>query len=187
MIEATALKNGTTFVYQGKPFQVLKYEHQKIGRGGANVKLTLRNLSNGNQDNLTLNANNKVDEIDTIKKSLRYLYKDDETATFMDKKTYEQFEIDLSVIKEQIAYVKEGQGVNVLFWDDRALSVGIPPKVSLKVTDTAPGLKGNSATNVFKPAKLENGLEVKVPLFIKNGDQVRVDTRNGSYIERVSG
>jgi len=186
MIEATALKNGTTFIYNSKPYQVVKYEIQKIGRGGANVKLSLRNLSNGNLDNITLSSSNRVDEINTTKRKLQYLYQDGANATFMDDKTFEQYEIDIAIIKDQIIYLKEGDPVSVLFWDEKPLSCDIPPKVSLKVTQTDPGVKGNSATNIFKPAVLENGLNLKVPLFVKIGDMIRVDTRDGSYIERVS-
>jgi len=186
MALATDLKNGTAFLMDGKPYRVVKYTHQKIGRGGANVKLSVRNLENGNLEDKTMNSASKVDEISTQKKPLQYLFNDGNTATFMDQKTFNQTEIPFDLIKEQILFIKEGEMVDILFWEEKPLSVDISPKVTLSVTETAPGVKGNTASNMYKSAKLENGLSVKVPLFIKNGDKVRVDTRNGQYVERVT-
>ena len=185
MISATNLKKGTTFEMDGAPFRVVKYTHQKIGRGGANVKLVVRNLQSGKQEEKTINSNAKINEISTTKKPLQYLYNDGSNASFMDPKSFEQIEIPMKVIKNQLPFIKEGETADVLFWDERPLSVEIAPKVTLKVKETTPGTKGNSATNVFKPARLENGLEIKVPLFIKVGDKVRIDTRTGDYVERI--
>jgi elongation factor P len=185
MISATDLKNGTTFVMDGNPYKVVKYAHQKIGRGGATVKLSVRNLKTGNLEEKTLNSNYKVDNIDTVKKPLQFLYSDDQTVTFMDPSTYEQTELSRLLIKSELKFIKEGDTVDILFWDNQPLSVDIAPKVTLEVTETPPGVKGDTATNVYKSAILENGLVVKVPLFIKVGDKIRVDTRSGDYIERV--
>lgn len=168
----------------GKPYVVVKYSHSKIGRGGANVKLSIRNLETGILEEKTMNSNTKVEEITTVKKSLQFLYSDSDTAAFMNPRDYSQIQIPVSVIGEQLKFVSEGENVTVLFWNDKTLNVEIPPKVSLKVVDTAPGVKGNSATNIYKPAKLENDMELKVPLFIKNGDKIVVDTRTSEYIER---
>lgn len=186
MISATTLKNGKTFLMDGNPYRVIKYFHQKIGRGGATVKLRVRNLQSGQMEEKTLNSAAKVDEISTTKKSLQFLYQDGSTASFMDPATYDQVEIPVDVLGDDLQYIKEGETADVLFWDGRALSVDIPPKVTLAVSQTDPGAKGNSATNVYKPAKLENGLTVRVPMFIKIGDKVRVDTRTGEYVERVT-
>ena len=186
MIEATNLKNGIAFLMDGKPFKVIKYTHQKIGRGGGLVKLTVRNLESGVQVEKTINSASKVKDINTLKKNMQYLYKDGASAVFMDSKTFGQVEIPASLAKEELSYIKEGESADILFWEDRPLSVEIPPKVTLRVTDTAPGVKGNSATNLYKPATLENDLQLKVPLFIKTGDKIRVDTRKGEYVERVS-
>lgn len=185
MIDATALKNGKTFSMDGKPYYVLKYTHQKIGRGGASVKLSVRNLESGKLEEKTLNSNVKVEEIAISKKAMQYLFKDSAGVTFMDSQTYEQTQIPLQLIKEQLSFIKEGEMVNILFWGEKALSVELPPKVVLTVIDTAPGAKGNSATNIYKPAVLENNLNTKVPPFIKVGDKVRVDTKTGEYVERV--
>lgn len=185
MIDATGLKNGTTFLFEGKPRVVLKYEHKKIGRGGAKIKVTSRDLESGAQGVNTFTPNQKFDEINTIKKKAQFLYKDKETAIFMDPTTYEQFEINLEVIGESASYLQEGEEVSVLFWEDKPLSVEMPVNVVLEVVETGPGVRGNSATNIFKPAKLSNGLSVKVPLFMKKGDKVRIDTKTGEYVERV--
>lgn len=186
MIIATNLKNGTTFLMNGKPYQVVKYAHQKIARGGGTVKLSIRNLETGNLEKKTLNSSAKVEEATTVKRPLQYLYKDDTSVYFMDTRSYEQIEIPLAMAKDQIVFIKEGESVDVLFWDNKALSIGLPAKVVLAVKDTVPGVKGNSATNIFKPATLENGLKLKVPLFIKKGNKIRIDTRTGEYVERAN-
>lgn len=185
MIEATNLKNGTTFLMDGKPYKVIKYTHQKIARGGGTVKLLVRNLATRGSEEKTFSSSAKVEEINTIKKPLQYLYSDDTNTVFMDTTSFEQIEIPLTVVKNQLPYIKEGQNVDILFWENKPLSMDIPPKVTLEVVETVPGVKGNSATNIYKPAKLENGLKIKVPLFIKKGDRIRVDTRTGEYTERV--
>ena len=186
MISATELKNGITFLTDGRPYQVVKYAHSKIGRGGANVKVSVRNLESGNISEKTFSSSSKFDEVSTVKKRMQYLYNESGTIYFMDNETYEQSEASASILGDLIKFVKEGEEVNVLFWDERILSIEIPPKVVLEVTETAPGVKGNSAINIYKPAKLSNGMELKVPLFIKFGDKVRIDTRTSEYVERVN-
>jgi len=187
MISATELKNGIAFLSYGKPYQVIKYSLIKIGRGGAVVKLTVRNLESGAIEEKSLSSNVSVDDVNTYKKRLQYLYISGDSLVFMDPKTYEQAEIPASVIGKAASFLKEGETVDVLFWDEKPLSVELSPKVELKVIECDPGVKGNSATNIYKPATLENGLNLKVPLFIKVGDKIRVDTRTGDYLERVKG
>lgn len=185
MISATDLKSGVSFSLDGKPYLVLKYFQQKMGRGRGIVKLSLRNLLTGASEEKTFNSTLKVEEIKTQKKKLQYLYKDNQEAVFMDPTNYEQISIPLEVVGDQLAFIQEGNSIDILFWGDKPLSVDLPPKVTLTVLETSPGVKGNTASNVYKPAELENGLEVKVPLFIKKGDRVRVDTRTGEYVERA--
>jgi elongation factor P len=184
-IGSTELKNGTAFLADGKPFKVLKYSLVKMGRGGATVRVTAKNLENGDVLDKTYSSNVKVTGISTQKRKLQYLYNDGNFATFMDPRTFEQVEISQKIIAEELPYIREGQTADILFWDDKPLSIEIPPKVVLKVTDTPPGVKGNSASNVYKSAILENGSTLKVPLFINTGDQIRVDTRTGEYVERA--
>lgn len=149
------------------------------------MRVTARNLIDGSVEDKTFSSNVKVEEVLTSKRKLNFLYSDSNSAFFLDPVSFEQMEIPVGVIEDEIHYLKEGDSVDVLFWEDKPLSVSIPPKVVLKVVDTSPGVKGNSATNVYKPAKLENGLDIKVPLFINKGDLIRVDTRTGDYVERV--
>jgi elongation factor P len=185
MINSTDLRAGVAFLQNGKPYQVIKYSLIKMGRGGAVVKVAARNLESGSIEEKSFSSNVTVDEVSTSKKRLQYLYKDSASATFMDPKTYEQIEIPLGVLANDIQYLKEGESVDVLLWDEKPLSVILSPSVILEVTECDPGVKGNSATNIYKPATLENGLKLKVPLFIKVGDKIKVDTRNGEYVERA--
>jgi elongation factor P len=186
MIEATDLKNGKTFLYNDRPFKVVRYSFQKIGRGGATVKLSAKDLISGALEEMSFSSNVKFDEVNLRKRSLQYLYKDGSSAYFMDPTTYDQIEMDLSILGDDIKFLKEGGSAGILFWDEKPLSVELPPKMVFKVKEASPGIKGNSASNMYKPAKLENGIELKVPLFIKVGDKIRVDTRNGQYVERVT-
>lgn len=185
MINATDLKNGTTFLSNNAPHKVIKYSLIKMGRGGAIVRVNARNLLTGTIEDKTFSSNIKVDDVTVSKKKLQFLYNDGKNAVFMDPKTYEQIEVLQTTIKDELPFIKDGDEATVLFWEEKALSIEIPPKVALKVTDTAPGVKGNSATNMYKPALLENGLSIKVPLFINKGDQIVVDTRTEEYVERA--
>lgn len=189
MFSATELRAGKTFQIDGAPYRVLKYEHIKMGRGGATVRVSARNLRTGGVEEKTFSTSTTVEEIATVKRKLQYLYQDGGNVVFLDPGSYEQVEIDKQVLAEQIPFLKEGQEADILFWlsegGEEPLGVDLPPKVTLSVADTAPGVKGNSATNIYKQAVLENGLQVKVPLFIKTGDKVRVDTRTGEYVERA--
>lgn len=185
MLDATRLKSGITFLMDGKPHKVEKYTHQKIGRGGANIKLVLRNLSSGDQEEKTVNPNSRFEEIDTIKKPMQYLYQDSNTATFMDPKTYDQVEVQVKPFENELKFISEGVSVNLLLWEDKVLAIEIPPKMVMKIANTDPGVKGDTASNVYKQAELENGVKLKVPLFIKQDDKVKVDTRTGDYVERV--
>lgn len=185
MVGVTELKNNTTFLLEGKPCKVIKYEHQKIGRGSASVILTYRNLESGKLETRTWVSSAKFEEIQTRKRQLQYLYKDTDTAFFMDPASFDQVEIPLSILGDDIYFLKEGENASILFWNETALQADIPPKVVLEVTETDPGVKGNSVSNLYKSAKLENGMDIKVPLFIKTGEKIRVDTRDRSYIERA--
>lgn len=186
MINSTDLRNGTTFIVDGAPYVVLEYKFIKMGRGGATVRVTARNLKTGSTEEKTYSSNVTVEDAATSKRSLQYLYQDGEEVVFMDPRTFEQASIARRVLKDQIPYLREGDLVNVLYWGEEPLSVELPLKIELKVTETDPGIKGNSASNMLKNATLENGLVVRVPLFINNGDKVRVDTRSGTYVERVA-
>ncbi len=185
MISVTDLRAGTIFEESGNLLQVLSYEHTKMGRGSANIKVKVKNIRSGSTTDKSFMNGAKVNNVMIAKRDLQYLYKDSELAYFMNPKTFEQITIPLKVIGSDSFYLKEEESFNISFLGSEALSVNLPPKMVFVVKDTAPGVKGNSATNVFKDAVLENNQIVKVPLFIKNGDKVRVDTRTGAYSEKA--
>lgn len=184
MLVVSELRAGTIFEADGQLWQVLSYEHIKLGRGSATIKVKVKNVRTGSTTEKGFINGAKVNDVQVFKKEVQYLYKDADVAYFMYPDTYEQITIPLKVINGE-AFLKEGETYTVAFLGDEALDIMLPPKVDLTVTDTAPGVKGNSASNVFKEAVLENGISVKVPLFITIGDKVRVDTRTGAYTERA--
>ena len=163
---------------------VLKYEFSKMGRGNANIKLKVRNLKTGAVVQKNFSSGNSVEEIFLKRKKMQYLFSDLHGSTFMDPVSFEQIEIDNEVLAEAKPYLQEGGEVQVLFWEDLALAVELPAKMTFTVKETGPGEKGNSVSNMYKAAMLENGLEVKVPLFINQGEPVVVDTRTGTYVSR---
>lgn len=192
MIPVTELRKGVTFEIEGAPYQVIEYHHVKMGRGGATIRVAVRNLQDGGVEVKTFNSGASVEPITTVKRKLQYLYSDPESGVFMDPGTYEQIEIPREILGSSINFLREGQTIDVLFWSldgtrdkDEALGIELPPNVVLAVTEADPGVKGNSAANIYKQVKLENGLTVKAPLFIKVGDKIRVDTRTSQYVERA--
>lgn len=185
MINVNQLRNGRAFELEGEPFLVLKYGFTKMGRGTGNVKVKCRNLKTGAVVSKTFITGNKVQDIQLRRKKMQFLYSDAHQSVFMEPESFEQIEIDNGLIEEQRKYLVDGMEVEVLFWEDQTLAVELPAKLEYEVKETGPGEKGNSATNVFKPAVLNNGLKIKVPLFVKPGEKVRVDTRTGEYVERA--
>jgi len=185
MISVTELRAGATYKEDGQLLQVVSYEHIKMGRGSANIKVKVKNLKTGSTVEKSYINGAKVDNVHVLKKDLQFLYKDDEKAYFMNNATYEQVEVLLVTVSDH-QFLKEGETFNVSFLGDEALTVTLPPKMVFKVVDTAPGIKGNSATNVFKDATLENNIQTKVPLFINIGESIKIDTRTGSYSEKAT-
>lgn len=185
MINVTDLRAGTTFQMNGVPYVVIKYTHTKMGRGTANVRVEARNLKTGAVEEKTFMSGARVDAALTVKRPMQYLYSDGKNAVFMNSSTFEQVEIAKTIVGQEIKFLKEGQTVDILFFNDQPLSILLPPKLTLKVMHADPGVRGNSATNVWKSVSLENGMQVKAPLFIKTGDSVVVDTRTEEYVERA--
>ena len=185
MISVTELRAGTIFEDQGNIFQVISYEHIKMGRGSANIKVKVKNIRSGGTLDKSFINGAKVNDLQVQKRDLQYLYKDEESAYFMNPSTFEQIGISLKLIDYEKDYLKEGETFSVSFLNDEPLSLTLPPKMEFEVTETAGGVKGNSATNVFKDAVLENGLKTKVPLFVNVGHRIRIDTRTGAYSEKA--
>lgn len=184
MIPVTSLRPGVTFEEHGDIFEVLTYNNMHLRKTSSVVQVKVKSLRRGMIIEKSFGSNGEVKPIAITKQELQYLYKDNDFGYFMEPQTFEQISIPLKNL-EGYEFLKEGEIVVVKFHQKEALSITLPPKVKLKVTDTNPGVKGNSATNVYKDATLENGLRTKVPLFINIGDEIIVDTRNGSYTNRA--
>jgi elongation factor P len=184
MIGVTELRAGTTYQEDGQYFVVLSYEHIKMGRGSANIKVKVRNIKTGTILDKSFINGARVNDVQVVKKEMQYLYRDEDHVYFMDPKSYEQISISLKLVPDYL-YLKEGETFSVSFLEGEPLSVLLPPKMVFKVTETSPGVKGNSATNVFKEAVLDNGMKTKVPLFIDIGESIKVDTRTGAYSEKA--
>lgn len=185
MLSVTELRSGTTFMENGIIYQVLSYEHIKMGRGSANIKVKVRNLKNGATTEKSFINGAVVEDVNLVKRIDQYLYRDQNQAIFMDPNTYEQISVEIDKLSGY-EFLKEGENATLEFYNDEVVSLHLPPKVTLKVTDTPPGVKGDSASNMYKEATLENGMHTKVPLFINIGDSIVVDTRDGSYTKRAS-
>ena len=184
MISVNELRAGTTFEEDGNIYKVLSFEHIKMGRGSANIKVKVKNLRSGTTTEKGYINNANVNDILLEKKDYQFLYKDPELAYFMDPRTFDQKTVPLKTLFGT-EFLKEGETVSLQFYGDEALDLILPPKLTLKVVDTTPNLKGNSASNVYKDATLENGMMTRVPLFINVGDNIVVDTRDGSYTKRA--
>lgn len=185
MIPVTGLKAGATFSEGKDIFQVISYEHIKMGRGSATIKVKVRNLRNGSIVEKSYTSGNKVSAISLDKEIAQYLYKQGEEYVFMHTQTFEQFTLSQKIIGEQTKFLTEGLEVKILRYEEEALNVELPLKMEFEIADTPPGVKGNSSVNIWKEATLETGVRVKVPLFVEIGDRIRVDTRTGDYVERV--
>lgn len=184
MIPVTSLRPGVTFEEHGDIFEVLTYNNMHLRKTSSVVQVKVRNLSKGSTIEKTYSSNGEVTPIKIDKKELQYLYKDQDTCYFMDPQSFEQISVPTKNL-QGILFLKEGENVAISFAKGAAISMVLPPKVKLKVADTNPGVKGNSATNVYKDATMENGLTIKVPLFINIGDEIIVDTRDSSYTNRA--
>ena len=185
MIPVQDLRNGMTFLMDGQLYITQKYEHIKMGRGSATIKIKAKNLLTGATTDKSFINSARVEETITTRRPMQYLYKDGQNFVFMDPKTFEQIGISSDVVSSEKQYLQENVLVNILFWEDRPLWIELPPKMEFTIVETDPGIKGNSAANMYKSAKLDNGMSVRVPLFINEGEKIMVDTRDGSYAERV--
>ncbi|HFB52421.1 MAG TPA: elongation factor P [Anaerolineae bacterium] len=185
MIEANKLRKGTTFEANGELFKVLDYTHIKMARGGATVRTKVINLRTGSITEKTFNSGEKVQDVRLDHQEVQYLYNDGDLYYFMNTETYEQPALGKEVLADIIPYLVDGLQVKLSTYNGEPIDVEIPTTVELEVVETEPGFAGDTATGATKPAKLSTGLEVQVPLFINEGDTIRVDTRTGEYITRV--
>ena len=185
MYSVSDIRKGTFVQHEGQPYRVLDKEHVKMGRGGAVLRTKLKNLVTGSVLDVTWRGSAVIEPANVLNLPAQYLYREGDAYKFMDTKSFEQFSLGGELIGEAAGFMKEGAEVGVIYFKDKAIGVEIPVKVALKVASTGAGARGDTATAALKDAVLETGYELKVPLFVDEGDSVRVDTRTGKYIERV--
>lgn len=185
MVTAGDFRNGVTFEMDGNVYSIIEFQHVKPGKGAAFVRTKIRNVISGAVTEKTFNPNDKYPTAFIERKDMEYLYNDGDLYYFMDSETYEQLPISPNVLGDNFRFVKENMVCKVLSYKGNVFGIEPPNFVELQVTETEPGVKGDTATNVTKPATLETGSEIKVPIFINEGEMIRVDTRTGEYMERA--
>ncbi len=184
MLATTDFKRGLKIELDGTPYEILEFQHVKPGKGGAFVRTKLRNMLTGRVQDQTFRSGEKVGKPDMETRTMQYLYKEGEDYVFMDMTSYEQLHVSEEQTGGRGGYLKDGSEAKVLLYNGNPLDIDIPASVVLQITDTEPGAKGDTVSNVTKPAVLETGITVNVPLFINIGDTIKVDTRSGDYLGR---
>ena len=187
MITAGDFRNGVTFDMDGQVFQIIEFQHVKPGKGAAFVRTKIRNVISGAVVEKTFNPTDKFPTAFIERREMQYLYADGDLYNFMDNETFETIPIERSKLGDAFKFVKENMNVKVLSYKGVIFGIEAPNFVELEVVETEPGVRGDTATNVTKPATVETGAEVRVPLFINTGDRIRIDTRTGEYLERAKG
>lgn len=185
MISAGDFRNGLTFEFEGNVYQVIEFQHVKPGKGAAFVRTKMKNVMTGAVVERTFNPTEKVEQARIERKEMEYLYEDSGLYYFMDQETYEQTPLSEDQLGDALKFIMENMTVKILSYKGNVFAVEPPTNVELKVIETEPGVKGNTATNVTKPAKVESGAVITVPMFVNEGDVIRIDTRTGEYLARV--
>ena len=185
MVNASDFRKGVTFEKDGQPCLIVDFQHVKPGKGAAFVRTKYKNLKTGAIREEAFNPSDKFPKAHIDTRQMQYLYNDGELYYFMDQETYEQIPLNYEKVEEAIKFIKENMFAVIKFYKGEAFSVEAPNFVELLITQADPGVKGNTATNAMKPATLETGAVVNVPMFVNEGDTIRVDTRTGEYMERV--
>jgi elongation factor P len=186
MLNFNEIKTGKVIKINDEPFIIIKTDHHKMGRGGAVLKVKCRNLINGNIQERTYQGAEKAEEAETATKKANFLYKDKDEIHFMDNASFEQFSLPAEEVGEQARFLKEGVDIDVLYFENRPVTISLPIKMEFKVISAPPGVKGNSAGNVNKLVEIETGTQIGAPMFINEGDMIRVNTDTGEYVERVN-
>lgn len=185
MISSNDFRPGVTIEIDGMVWQVVEFQHVKPGKGAAFVRAKLKNLQTGSVVERTFNAGEKVPNAQVERKPMQYLYGEEGSYYFMDNETFDQIMLTKEQLGNALNFIKEEMEITVLFFNGTVIGVDIPNSVELRVVETEPGIRGDTATGGVKPAKMETGYVVKVPLFINKGDVLRIDTRTGAYLERA--
>ena len=186
-LSITDLKKGTLFQWEGEPFRVVEYNQKVMGRGGSIVNVRIKSMLDGKVLEKTFKGNEQLQSADVTTQSVQYLYNDGSVFFFMNGETFEQFEVSADMVGDGAGYLKEGDKVQLQFFNDSPINVELPKNVPLEVTYTESVVKGDTSSAITKDATLETGITIKVPAFIKQGDVISVDTSNGAYRERVKG
>jgi elongation factor P len=184
-LSITDLKKGTLFQWEGEPFRVVDYSQKVMGRGGSIVNVRIKSLLDGKVLEKTFKGSEQLDSADVTNQTVQYLYSDGAIFYFMNEDSFEQFEVPADLVGDGAGYLKEGDRVQLQFFDGRPINVELPKNVPLKVTYTENAVKGDTSSSITKEATLETGITIKVPAFIKQGDLISVDTSSGTYRERV--
>jgi elongation factor P len=184
-LSITNLKKGTIFQLDGVPYRVTEYSQKVMGRGGSTVNVKIKSLVDGKVLAKTFHGSDQVDSADVTSRPMQYLYSNSGRFYFMDPVSYEQFELESEAVEDKAGYLKEGDNVTAQLFDGRIINVELPKNVPLKVTYTENAVKGDTSTAITKDAKLETGITIKVPAFIKVGDVLSIDTTTGAYRERI--
>ena len=184
MYSTTDFRKGLKIEIDGTPFEIIEFQHFKPGKGGAMVRTKLRNILNGRVLDNTFRSGEKVDRPNLESRDMQFLYHEGEQLVFMDMTTYDQMHMDAEATDGKANYLKDGQECRVLLYNEKPLDIEIPASLVLEVTQTEPGAKGDTVSNVTKPATLESGVVIQVPIFVNIGDRVKVDTRTNGYLGR---
>ena len=185
MISASDFRNGITIEKDGSVLEIVEFQHVKPGKGAAFVRTKLKDVINGGVTETTFRPTENFPQARIDKKEYQYLYADGDLYTFMDTETYDQISLGSDIVGDSLKFVKENEMVRINSYNGNAFSVEPPMFVELEITDTEPGFKGNTATGATKPATVETGAQVAVPLFVNNGDRIKIDTRTGEYLSRA--
>lgn len=185
MIDTGDIRKGITLDIDGKLVKVIDFSHNKQARGSANIRMSLRDLRTGSNTQMTAMAGTKFQDVRLERQHVQFLYAEGDHYNFMDTESFEQIMLDRAAVEEAAPYMKENDVIDLLTYNGEPIDVELPTSVVLQVVQTDPGFKGDTATGGTKPARLETGLTVNVPLFISEGDNLKIDTRTGDYIERV--
>ncbi|MFN0071338.1 MAG: elongation factor P [Chloroflexota bacterium] len=185
MISTGDMRKGVVVEIDGALFTVLDYQHIKVGRGSAQVRIKVRNVRTGATSEKTFQAGEKFTRARLENRKVQYLYKEDDNYYMMDQQTYDQFALTPQQLGDTVHYLKENGELDVQFYGDEAVGVELPITLEFEVVETDPGFKGDTASGGSKPAKLDTGLVIQVPLFVNTGDRIKVDTRTGTYLERI--
>jgi elongation factor P len=184
LIDINDIKNGMTVIIDGTLYQIVDFLHVKPGKGAAFMKMKLKNIKAGTTLEKTMNTNIKIEKANVSKKVMTYLYSTGDSYVFMDMETYDQVELSSKQIENESKFLKENLEVELSYFNDELIGLTLPAKISYVVTNTMDAVKGNTTNNAQKDAELENGMTVKVPLFINNGDEIIVSTDDGKYVSR---